>query len=118
LAEPVFESDESSNQFRVAFYWHNLATEDEIHRVAKLDELNEDQRRALLVALRSGRMDNATYRELTGKNIVRASEALRRLVELGLLERRGSGRSSYYVPTGQASRVRSANGLFDIEEPD
>ncbi len=118
LAEPVFESDESSNQFRVAFYWHNLATEDEIHRVGKLGELNEDQRRALLVALRSGRMDNATYRELTGKNIVRASEALRRLVELGLLERRGSGSSSYYVPTGQASRVRSGKGLFDIEEPD
>lgn len=123
LAEPSFESDERSQQFRVVFYWHNLASEREIDHVGALDELNEDQKRVLLFTLRKGRVENENVRDLTGRNIVRASEVLRRLVKLGFLDKHGGGSATYYTPNRSAHVAgsglrggRSHVGHFDLSE--
>jgi ATP-dependent DNA helicase RecG len=117
LTEPKFVNDEDSGQFRVVFYWHNLASEDEIHRVGALDQLAEDHKRALVYALRTGRIKNADYRGLTGKNIVRASQDLRRLVDLGLLAKRGAGSATYYIPMLDSIDIRSESKLFEFSKP-
>lgn len=123
LAEPAFDSDEQSRQFRVVFYWHNLAREEEIEHIGALAELNEDQKRVLMFALRKGRVENKNVRDLTGRNIVRASEVLRRLVGLGFLDKHGGGSATHYTPNLSAHAVRgdlkinrSDPGLFDSLE--
>lgn len=116
LAEPEFESDDRGNFFRVTLYWHNLATDEELHRVAALDELNEDEKRAVMFATRTGSIRNADVRELTGRNIVRASELLRRLVDLGQLTKHGGGSATFYTPTGFRLDLKSAQSLLRFEE--
>lgn len=118
LTEPVFESDDRGNHFRVTLYWHNLATDEEIHRVAALDTLNEDEKRIVMFAARTGRIRNAEVRELTGRNIVRASELLRRLVDLGQLRKQGGGSATFYTPSGSGLDARSAQSLLGFEDDD
>jgi ATP-dependent DNA helicase RecG len=44
-------------------------------------------------------IDNATYRDLNRVDVLNASNHLRRLRDQGLLEQRGKGSATYYVPT-------------------
>lgn len=97
LTAPKFNSDEAADQFSVAFYWHNLAPKRGIEWLEKVSGLDGNQRRALLHALRSGVIGNATYRGITGLDVVQASRSLRQMVELGLLVKVGGGSASHYV---------------------
>lgn len=116
LAEPAFESNERGNFFRVTLYWHNLASEEEIHRVAALDALNENEKRAVVFASRTGQIRNADVRELTGLNVVRSSELLRRLVTHGLLKKQRGGSATFYTPTGSHIGDESAQSLLRFED--
>lgn len=49
--------------------------------------------------LGGGWLKNATYRDLNRVDVLNASNHLRRLRDQGLLEQRGKGSATYYVPT-------------------
>jgi ATP-dependent DNA helicase RecG len=102
LAEPEFESDSVSRQFRVRFFWHHFAGADEITWVGRLKNLNEGQKRALLFALRQGRIANEDVRNITGQSAVHASKSLKVLMRTGFLERHGAGNATYYVLSPEA----------------
>jgi len=110
------DSDDRGNQFRLTLYWHNLATDEELHRVAALDTLNEDEKRAVMFAARTGRIRNADVRDLTGRNTVRASELLRRLVDLGQLRKQGGGSGTFYTPSGSDLDPTSTQSLLHFED--
>ena len=44
-------------------------------------------------------IDNLAYRQLSGEDTLHASVALRELRDVGLIEQKGRGNSTYYIPT-------------------
>lgn len=58
-----------------------------------------------------GAIDNAMYRELNRVDPLSASQTLRRLRDAGLLEQKGRGAATYYVPTPYL--LASAASLVD-----
>ncbi len=60
--------------------------------------LTHNQKRALIFAREAGAVDNPTYRQLNGCDIMRASTELRQMRDQGLVEIKGKGRATYYVP--------------------
>lgn len=63
--------------------------------------LSDEEAKALIVVREADAMDNATYRELNKVDTLATSGALRRLRDAGLLEQKGRGSATYYVPTNQ-----------------
>lgn len=116
LTSPKFKSDEAADQFSVGFYWHNLAPMRGIEWLETVPNLDGNQKRALLHALRNGRIDNATYRGIAGLDIVQASRSLRVLVKLGVLDKVGGGSATFYV-VSQAIR-RSYDAAVHAESVD
>lgn len=104
LSAPDFRSDEVADQFSVAFFWHNLTSKRGIEWLETVPNLNGNQRRALLHALRTGSIANAAYRDIAGLNIVQASRSLSQMVRLGVLEKVGAGSASYYIVSPETRR--------------
>lgn len=44
-------------------------------------------------------IDNLAYRQLSGEDTLHVSVALRELRDIGLIEQKGRGNSTYYIPT-------------------
>lgn len=68
----------------------------------------------------AGAIDNATYRALNKVDTLAASAALRRLRDGGLLDQKGRGSATYYVPTerlGLASSAAGSDGALSGNPP-
>src|SRR5690606_35809872 len=61
-------------------------------------ELNENQKRGLVLVKEMGAMDNSAYRQTNNLDTLKASTELRDLSKKGLLAPKGKGRATYYVP--------------------
>ncbi len=100
MVPPTFESDHSENQFTTRLLLHHFLSEEDI---LWLDEfaglsLNDHQKQALVFVKEVGAIDNATYRQLSGSDILKASTDLRSLRDLDLLRAKGKGKLTYYTP--------------------
>lgn len=62
-------------------------------------DLCPEEARALVYAREIGAVDNATYRHLNRVDVLNASTHLRRLRDRTLLEQKGKGSETYYIPT-------------------
>lgn len=60
--------------------------------------LNEDQKRALIFIKEVGAIDNSSNRQLNAIDVLKASFDLRFLREKEILEQKGKGKSTYYIP--------------------
>lgn len=112
LAPPTFISDRNSDEFSATFLFHHFWAEEDwewLARFGKFD-LVEDQMRALVFARETGAIDNAAYRSLTQADTLSASRGLRKLKEMGLLELRGSGSRTHYVP---GTEMHAADAAID-----
>jgi ATP-dependent DNA helicase RecG len=100
LLPPTFESDHGNNQFTIRLLLHHFLNEEDIDWLNKFDglSLNEDQKRALVFVREVGAIDNGANRQLNGIDAIRASGDLRDLREKEVLEQKGKGRYTYYVP--------------------
>jgi ATP-dependent DNA helicase RecG len=101
LAPPTFESDHGANLFTARLLLHHFLNEEDLAWLKKFDSLslNDNQKRALVFLREVGAIDNPAFRQLNGCDILRASNELRLLRDWGLLEQKGRGRSTYYIPT-------------------
>ena len=63
-----------------------------------IDELNATDETVTIEAKRGSAIDNVTYRQLSGADVLRASVELRALKKDDLLVAKGKGRATYYVP--------------------
>jgi len=103
LTPPLFESDRGNDQFVARYFFHHFLGADDIAWLAQFKDLHltEDEAKALIVVREAGAIDNATYRELSRLDALTASQALRRLRDAGLLQQKGRGSATYYIPTSK-----------------
>ena len=114
LLSPAFESSRRPDQFVATLLFHHFLGVEDIAWLGRLtaQELNDEEARALVFVREVGAIDNATYRDINQAETLQASTHLRRLRDLELLEKKGSGNRTYYVP-GQAFEAAA----IDTEVP-
>ena len=61
--------------------------------------LSADETRTLIVVREMGAITNADYRNINSVDTLSASSHLRKLRDLGLLEQKGNGSATFYIPT-------------------
>ena len=100
LSVPTFDSDRTNDEFRAIFLLHHFMTEKDWDWLGQMKEyeLTEDQMKALIFVREVGAIDNSTYRSLTQTETLVASRSLRTLRTHELLQDKGSGARTYYVP--------------------
>ena len=102
LLPPRLESDRVGDQFNVYLLFHHFVGQDAIDWLAHFPEANftAEDARAMVWLREATVIDVADYRELNkGADASTASNRLRRLRDLGLLEMKGRSTATYYVPT-------------------
>ena len=101
LSPPLFESDRGRDEFVARYLFHHFLGPEDIAWLAGFRDLHlaDDDAKALVFVKEAFAIDNASYRELTGVDTLTASQSLRRLRDAGLLEQKGRGSATYYVPT-------------------
>lgn len=60
--------------------------------------MNEDQKRALIFIKETGAIDNSAHRQLNSIDPLKASADLRVLRKKEILDQKGKGKATYYVP--------------------
>ncbi|MDR0834451.1 MAG: putative DNA binding domain-containing protein [Candidatus Symbiothrix sp.] len=100
MLPPTFESNHALNQFTIRLLLHHFLGEEDVNWLSKFGKfnLNEDQKRSLIFTKEVGAVDNLTYRQLNGIEILKATTDLRELKNKGILEQKGRGKATYYVP--------------------
>ncbi|WP_343624393.1 ATP-binding protein [Roseateles puraquae] len=100
LTPPLFESDRGNDQFVARYFFHHFLGADDVAWLAQFKDaqLSPDEAKALIVVREAGAIDNAAYRALNKVDTLAASAALRRLRDAGLLQQKGRGSATYYVP--------------------
>lgn len=99
LAPPTFESDREANKFTARLLMHHFLGADDRAWLKHFESLTAEQMKALVFVREVGAIDNPTFRQLSGADTLEASTALRDLRENDLLEKRGGGKATYYLPT-------------------
>lgn len=113
MAPPTFESDHGANKFTLRLLLHHFLSEEDLEWLNRFDghNINDNQKRALIFTRETGAVDNPTYRQLNGCDVFRSSGELRELKELDLLEMKGKGRYTYYIPGQEMHKHLKKNGL-------
>lgn len=108
LSAPTFSSNRDNDEFTAIFLFHHFLSERDWEWLAGFSnlQLTEDQMRAMIFVREVGAIDNSAYRSLTQADTLTASKSLRKLREHDLLEDKGSGSRTYYVP-GKLMRERT-----------
>ena len=116
LSQPLFESDREKDEFTVRLLVVHLLSPADWQWLSQFRDcsLENDDARALIVVRELGAIDNAAYRSINHVDTLMASGRLRRLRDAGLLEQRGKGAATYYLPGG---RLLAALGTPTPPEP-
>ena len=111
LSEPKFNSDHTRNYFKATFLLHQLMDDNQLKWLEAFDDhsLSDNDAMALMLAHRTGEVDNSTLREITKLETLSASRLLSNLCKKGLLQKRGSGSSTSYILTEQALGLNTDN---------
>lgn len=101
LEPPLFESHRGNDSFVARYYFQHFLGEEAIQWLRRFRDLHlsDEEARALVAVREQGAIDNAMYRELNRVDTLAASGSLRRLRDAGLLEQKGRGSGTYYLPT-------------------
>lgn len=119
LTIPLFESDRIRDEFAVRLLVHHLLSEEDVTWLGGFKDCNlsADEARAILVVREIGAINNSIYRGLNHVDTLSASNHLRRMRDVGLLEQKGRGAGTYYVSgpkiTGSegAAKLRAQGSL-------
>lgn len=120
LEPPLFESLRENDCFVARYFFQHFLSEEAIQWLGRFRDMHfsDEETRALVAVREQGAIDNATYRALNRVDTIGASQALRRLRDAGLLEQKGRGSATYYVPTvllldedGQAKEDAAARSV-------
>lgn len=115
LLPPTFESSRRPDQFVATFLFHHFLGPDDLAWLRKLtnEPISDEESRALVFVRELGAIDNAAYRAINRTDTLNASGHLRRLRDLELLEMKGAGSRTYYVPGPRflPAQIASASGI-------
>lgn len=100
MMPPTFESDHGRNQFTARLLLHHFLGVEDIKWLTLFDSyaLNEDQKKALIFVKELGAIDNNAYRQLNTVDTLKASQDLRDLKRKEILDQKGKGKATYYIP--------------------
>lgn len=103
LAEPTFISSRDNDKFSVILLLHHFLSEEDWVWLGQFKEfdLEDEQLRALIYLREMEAIDNQCYRNLNQVDTLGATAALRKMKTVGLIESRGNGSRTYYVPGPQ-----------------
>lgn len=103
LSVPLIESDRSSNLFVLTLLPHHLFDKQDIQWLQSFKDhnLTDEEARTLIIIREKGAISNAEYRTINGVDTLTASSHLRRLRDLELLEQKGRGNATFYIPTNK-----------------
>ena len=101
LTPPTFESDRERNQFVVTLLFHHFLSPEDLAWLRQFQhiELTDEEARALVFVREAGAITNAAYRAVNHVDVLTASQHLRRLRDHALLQQKGKGAETYYLPT-------------------
>ncbi len=116
LTQPLFESDRERDEFTVRLLVIHLLSPADWEWLSQFRDCNLDNydARALIVLRELGAIDNTAYRSVNHVDTLTASGRLRRLRDGGLLEQRGKGAATYYLP---GVRLLAAPGAPTTAKP-
>jgi ATP-dependent DNA helicase RecG len=100
LSVPLFESDREGNKFVLTLLSHHFFNEKDLQWLKLFSNFNlsTEEARTLLIVREMGAIINADYRNINCVDTLTASVSLRKLRNNGLLELKGKGSQTYYVP--------------------
>lgn len=100
LTPPLFESDRGRDTFVATYLFHHFLSQEDIEWLSRFRdmELTDEEARALIFVREAGVINNFAYRSMNKVDTLNASNHLRRLRSLGLLDSRGKTSGSYYLP--------------------
>ena len=104
LMPPTFESNHEANKFTARLLLHHFLSKENMEWLAQYAEfgLVNEQKLALVFVREVGAIDNATYRQLDSSiTHARARLEIHKLCDLGFIEKKGQGRSTYYIRTSK-----------------
>jgi ATP-dependent DNA helicase RecG len=118
LLPPTLESSRRPDQFVATFLFHHFLGPDDLAWLRHLsaEPISDEEARALVFVRELGAIDNAAYRSINRTDTLNASARLRRLRDLQLLEMKGSGSRTYYVP-GSAFETPPARLEANTHQP-
>ena len=118
LAPPTFDSDRIGNQFVSRLLLHHFLDEQDLDwlKQYKSFNLNEGQNNALIFLREVGAIDNQTYRQMNDCETLKASADLRTMKSYNLLQSKGKGRATYYIPGGAFNSLSAP--AADLSAPD
>lgn len=101
LLPPTFSSSRRPDQFVAIFLFHHLLGPDDLAWLRQLtrEPISDEESRALVFVRELGAIDNSAYRAINRTDTLKASFHLRRLRDLELLDMKGAGSGTYYVPS-------------------
>lgn len=101
LTPPTFESDRAQDRFTARYLFHHFLGPDDIAWLSRFRDLalSDEEAKSLIWAREVGAINNAMVRELNRIDTLAASQLLRRLRNANLLDQKGKGSATYYVPT-------------------
>jgi ATP-dependent DNA helicase RecG len=107
LAPPTFESDHNANQFTTRLLLHHFLDANDLEWLKRFSVFNltMHQQQALIFIREVGAIDNLAFRQLSGFDTLKASSELRRMRDFDLLEAKGKGRATYYIPGEELLRL-------------
>ncbi|KPJ75017.1 MAG: hypothetical protein AMK72_15325 [Planctomycetes bacterium SM23_25] len=110
LTFPLFESDREKDSFAVTLLVHHFLGPDDIAWLEQFSDcqLSDEEAKALIVVREVGAINNAYYRNVNHVDTLTASARLRRLRDMGLLDQKGKGAGTYYVPTSRLTASKEA----------
>lgn len=99
LIPPTFESTRQPDQFVTTLLFHHFLNKEDVEWLGEFGERFSDQEmRALIFVREVGVINNAAYREINQTDTLDASTHLRRLRDIQLLDKKGSGSKTFYLP--------------------
>jgi len=113
LTIPLFESSSEKDSFTVKLLVHHLLNEADVTWLAQFRDcsLSDDEARALIVVREAGEINNFIYRSINCVDTLTASQRLRHLRDVGLLEQKGKGSATYYTLSPEILDNDLASGL-------
>ncbi len=115
LSLPSFESNRNEDRFQVILYTHNLFDNEALQWLSqfKNHNLTDEEVKILVVLREKGRINNALCRLINDIDTLKASQRLKRLRDIGLIDSQGKGTATYYTLASKILSGQLENSNLD-----
>ena len=106
LSLPLFDSNRERDRFQVTLYSHNLFDDEALQWLSQFKEhnLTDEEAKILVVLKEKGVINNADCRLVNDIDTLKASQMLKRLRDLGLIDIHGKSTATCYTLKSQFLR--------------